>query len=248
MAGDPVAGEDGAGEADFSSEDGGGADLGEFVGFAFAVAAEEVEALALGGEAGAAAVGGYDEAGEGDRPVVVAGGGELGVGDGGVGFGDVGGVLAGGDEEAGQPVSGVGSVVGGTGEEGSRVRDLAHAEELLRGDAHDGLEERGGEGDFSDDALAAGHEGVDGGVFFVGIDVAGEDVADGAGVGGDDVLAGGEGGFGDHVLAGGVAGGVVEAEVEEVADVEGRYGGEKADGGGGFGGGFDGGEVLLDPF
>ena len=65
-------GEDRGGQGDLAGEHGAGADLGELVRLALAVAAEQLEALTLRGQGGAAAVGADDQAGQRDRPVVVA--------------------------------------------------------------------------------------------------------------------------------------------------------------------------------
>src|SRR6476659_5723071 len=72
VARDPMLREDRGREGDLASQHRAGADLGELVRLAGAVAAEQLQALALGGEAGAAAEGAHDETGQGDRPVVVA--------------------------------------------------------------------------------------------------------------------------------------------------------------------------------
>src|SRR3954464_2473204 len=70
--GDPLLGEDRGAERELAAEHGGGYDLRELPDVPLAVAAEKVEALLLGREAGAAAVGGDDQRGHRDRVVVVA--------------------------------------------------------------------------------------------------------------------------------------------------------------------------------
>src|SRR5436190_4039289 len=69
---DPLLGDDRRAERELAAEHRGGHDLGELVDVALAVAAEHLEALALGGEARAAGVGRHDQRGDRDRHVVVA--------------------------------------------------------------------------------------------------------------------------------------------------------------------------------
>ncbi len=95
-----------------------------------AAAAEHVEALALGGEPGAAADGGDDQCGQGDRPVIVAVVEKLRIDDRRVRFGDVGDVLPGGDEQRGEAVRGVRAVVRRPGQESPGLRNLAGVEEI----------------------------------------------------------------------------------------------------------------------
>jgi hypothetical protein len=113
----PSPAKDGAAQRRLASEDGGGADLGELLDLPRAVAADELEALALRRQPGAPAVRGHDERRERDRPVVVPVVQELGVGDPGVRLGDVRHVLTRGDEHRGETVRVVGSVVGVAAEE-----------------------------------------------------------------------------------------------------------------------------------
>src|SRR5437763_1157659 len=68
----PVAGEDCRGQGGVAGEHGRRTDLRELVGLALAVAPEQLQALALRRQPGPTAVGGHDQAGERDRPVVVA--------------------------------------------------------------------------------------------------------------------------------------------------------------------------------
>src|SRR3954453_2131380 len=72
VAGHPVSGKDRRRQGGVAGEYGRGADLCQLAHLALAVAAKPLQALALGGGAGAAAVGGDDEARERYRPVVVA--------------------------------------------------------------------------------------------------------------------------------------------------------------------------------
>src|SRR5690349_6737861 len=107
----PLVGEDRARQRRVAREHHRGADLGELVRLALAVAVHHLETLALCREAGAAAVGGDDQRGQRDRPVVVAVVEQLRVGDAGVRLGDVGDVLPGRDEHRRQAVRGVRAVV-----------------------------------------------------------------------------------------------------------------------------------------
>lgn len=67
----PVERGDRGGQGELSGEHHRGDDLGELPHLALADAAEDLQALALGGEAGAAAVGGDDKRGDGNRDVEV---------------------------------------------------------------------------------------------------------------------------------------------------------------------------------
>src|SRR3954468_4210242 len=85
----PVERRDGGGERQLAGEDDGGDDLGELLDRAPADTAEDLQALALSGKAGAAAVGGDDERGDGDRDIEVACLRHLGIDDAGRRLGDV---------------------------------------------------------------------------------------------------------------------------------------------------------------
>ena len=68
----PVPREDRGGEGDLAGEGRAGADLGELLRLALAVATEQLQAVALRWQGRTAAVGANDKAGQGDRTVVVA--------------------------------------------------------------------------------------------------------------------------------------------------------------------------------
>src|SRR5207302_7020612 len=104
---------------------GGGHDLGELADLVLAVTAQQLQALALGGQARAAAVGGDDQRGNRERVVVVAVAPQLGVDEGRRGLRHAGRVLAGGDEHGGDAVGGVGAVVVDPGHEAAQVGYLA---------------------------------------------------------------------------------------------------------------------------
>ena len=74
---DPFFGDDRPAERELAAEHGRRDDLGQLADLPGPVAAEQLEAFALGGEPGAAAVGGDDQRGERDRGVVVAVGEQL---------------------------------------------------------------------------------------------------------------------------------------------------------------------------
>src|SRR5262245_15772888 len=76
---DPLLGDDRRAERQLAAQDGRGDDLGELVDLPRAAAAEELEALALRGEPGAAPVGRDDQGWDRDRDVVVAVGQHLAV-------------------------------------------------------------------------------------------------------------------------------------------------------------------------
>src|SRR6516164_6388014 len=68
----PSAGEHRGGQGNLAGECRAGADFGELFRLALAITAEELQALTLSGPPPAAAIGAEDEAGQGDRPVVIA--------------------------------------------------------------------------------------------------------------------------------------------------------------------------------
>ena len=133
---DPVEGADGGGEGELSGQDCAGDYLGEFFDFSSAGTAQKLETFTLGRQCGAAAVGGDDERWDGNRDVEVLFVGEFDVDDAGRRFGDVGHVLAGGDEDGGDGVGGVKAVVVDACEDGTDVGDAVVVEELLGVYAH----------------------------------------------------------------------------------------------------------------
>lgn len=107
VAGDPLPRHYGAGQGDFAAEHGRADDFGELVHLARAVAAEHFQALALRGEARAAAVAGDDQRWDGDRVIQIAVRHQFGKEDRCGRFGNVGFVLTGGDEDGRDAVGGV---------------------------------------------------------------------------------------------------------------------------------------------
>ena len=114
-------------------------DLGELAHLARAVAPEQLQALALGGQARAAAVAGDDQRRDRDGVVVVAVLAQLGVDERRAGLRDVGRVLARRDEHRGDAVGRVGAVVVDARHEAAEVGDLARAVHDLAAGAHDAL-------------------------------------------------------------------------------------------------------------
>ena len=187
-----------------------------FLHLAAADAAEDLQALALGGEAGAAAVGGHDQRRDGDRDVEVLLRRHLGVDDAGRRLGDVRHVLAGGDEHRRDAVRRVAAVVVGAREEGADVGDAGVVVEGLGVDPHVLDQHVARDRRLGGHPLAAGAHDVDLRRLLVGREVRLQvEVADLVVVL-QDPGAGGEGGAAHHVLAGGVAGGVVEAQEDQL--------------------------------
>src|SRR5919109_52120 len=214
---DPLLGDDRRAEGQLATQHRGGHDLGELHDFALAVAAHQLEALAVRWEAGPAAIGRDDERGDGHREIEVAVRQQLAVVVGGRGLGDVGDVLAGGDEDRGDPVGRVGAVVVGAGHEAAEVRHEPGAPEELGVRVHDLLDQVARDGGLRDHPLAACAQHVHLGALLVGGEVRLEEVVLELRVVGSDPLAGHRGRLPGHVLARGVPGRVVEAAEQDAA-------------------------------
>ena len=74
MCADPLSGDDRPAEGELAAENRGRNDLGQLADLPGPVATEQLKALALGGQARAAAVRGDDKRGDRDRDVIVAAG------------------------------------------------------------------------------------------------------------------------------------------------------------------------------